>query len=337
MLSGEYVDQSEVSIDAFVVKYSPTWNVVWQKRFGDVPNDDLPPSHDQATGVETDVEGNVYVNGNFRWTADFDPDVNPGKFVFTADTQAPSPDVFLMRYTPGGDVQWVRAIGGDTTINQSNNDIESWSMKLLGSQVVMSGTITGVADLNPAEDEQQITYMDEGGTGLFYAQYDSEGWYMHSFIVDTVVGVEECSNIAVLEDNSFVTAGRFQRAVDFDPRPNSYTILTTDPDGIAPNFNNDIWFARYGFSGGSSDVEVNISATVAFPNPSDREITIEHPTTAQLREILIYDSNGKQNVCPIRRETMSTTVTTSGLSRGVYTIVLQFADGTIYSSRFVRL
>lgn len=82
--------------DIFLARYDQSGHVLWLRRAGG-SGDDI------ATGVAADGEGNIYVTGSFSLTADFGT---------TNLTSAGRADLFLAKYTPGGDLLWARQAGG---------------------------------------------------------------------------------------------------------------------------------------------------------------------------------------------------------------------------------
>jgi hypothetical protein len=71
--------------DIFVSKLDSAGNFVWAKKMGG-------PEIDLGAAITHDVDGNIYVTGGFRNTADFDP--GPGIYNMTA---AGNTDVFVVK------------------------------------------------------------------------------------------------------------------------------------------------------------------------------------------------------------------------------------------------
>ena len=75
-------------------KYSPTGAAVWSQRIAGPTN--------AATGVATDAAGNIYVNGEFSGTADFNADARK-----TAYASGPSGSGYVLKLTSAGSFGWV--------------------------------------------------------------------------------------------------------------------------------------------------------------------------------------------------------------------------------------
>lgn len=92
---------SSGNLNAFVVKYTSQGTVVWAKTFGGL-------GEDEATSVAVDRSNNIIIGGYFAGTADF------GGITLTA----PSPfskDMFVAKYSPLGNLLWVRQFGGSSS------------------------------------------------------------------------------------------------------------------------------------------------------------------------------------------------------------------------------
>ena len=76
--------------DIFVRKYNFDGSVLWTRQFGS-------PRHEDASAVEVEA-GYVYVSGNTEGAL-------PGQ------TSAGATDIFVIKYSPQGDVSWIKQLG----------------------------------------------------------------------------------------------------------------------------------------------------------------------------------------------------------------------------------
>lgn len=83
------------SQDVFTAKYNSQGVLQWARAAGSSGNSD------RANAVTADAQGNVYVTGQFSGSAVFD-----GEVLNSAGTSA---DVFTAKYSPDGDLLWVRS------------------------------------------------------------------------------------------------------------------------------------------------------------------------------------------------------------------------------------
>ncbi|HLT45753.1 MAG TPA: SBBP repeat-containing protein [Rubricoccaceae bacterium] len=135
------------AFDAFVVKYDPEGAVLWARHGGS-------DGSDQAEGIAVDAAGNAYVTGQFEGTATF------GTFSLTS---VGSTDVFVVKYSPAGDVLWARRGGG---VNG-----EHGTRVALGADgaAYVAGAFNGVATFG------STVLTSAGSTDVFVVKYDPDG------------------------------------------------------------------------------------------------------------------------------------------------------------------
>ncbi len=80
----------------FLAKYDTTGNLIWAKNLGGINND-------IATGISTDVTGNVYVTGSFIGDS-----LTLGNITLQ---HLAANDGFVAKFNPAGDALWLRAVG----------------------------------------------------------------------------------------------------------------------------------------------------------------------------------------------------------------------------------
>ena len=83
-------------VDVWVAEYNPAGAHIWSRRIGG-------GSTDEVSGVRIDGNGNVLVEGDFRWTAAFGG---------TSLTSAGAEDVYVAKYTATGAPVWAQQLGG---------------------------------------------------------------------------------------------------------------------------------------------------------------------------------------------------------------------------------
>lgn len=103
-LRGTFSDQGITATsvggsDILLVKYAPNGDLLWARTAGG-------PTNDAAFGVDTDKDGNVYVTGAYSGLAVFGDTL-----VSNVDPDgAGLPFTFVARYSPAGDLVWVRTM-----------------------------------------------------------------------------------------------------------------------------------------------------------------------------------------------------------------------------------
>lgn len=99
--AGAYtLNSNNGSLDGFVARLDADGNVLWAASMGS------PQNGDRASAVALAPDGSVLVGGDFSHTADFGGSSLTS--AFNNLLNAPGTDVFLVRFSTGGALQWVR-------------------------------------------------------------------------------------------------------------------------------------------------------------------------------------------------------------------------------------
>jgi hypothetical protein len=253
--SGEGVDfgggalVSVGAYDVFLVKYSPSGQHVWSKRFGGSGND-------TGMAISADAAGNVIIAGSFEGSANF------GGGTLSSSGQR---DVFVAKYSSTGSHLWSKKLGGSgdevgygvvvdsagdiilsgkfqSSVNFGGSPISSaggddaFLVKLSGSNgghvwskgfgstngdaslgvdvdgsgnVVMTGYFTGSVNFGGAT-------LASSGIDVFVARYSSSGVHISSRKFggfDTQIG----NSVAAASTGEISVAGYFSATIDFGP------------------------------------------------------------------------------------------------------------------------
>jgi len=92
-------------IDAFIVKYDSSGNVLWAKSVGGAEND-------YGNDITSDASGKIYITGNY----------SSNTFILGEDTlnNTGGIDIFIAKYDTSGNPIWAMGINGGIYYNQSN-------------------------------------------------------------------------------------------------------------------------------------------------------------------------------------------------------------------------
>ncbi len=163
--SGTFSEQgisvtSAGAADILLLKYDPDGQLLWARSAGG-------PYDDVAFGAESDKDGNVYITGGctsfavFGDTALSVPGQNGALIIFS----------FVARYSPDGELRWVRNATSNGAANSSTSCV-SYSLKLdrLGDLVMAGGYSCAVA----SSEDPALSTLSYGGvpfrTTLFPGQ-----------------------------------------------------------------------------------------------------------------------------------------------------------------------
>ncbi|MBU0763882.1 MAG: SBBP repeat-containing protein [Bacteroidetes bacterium] len=187
---------TEEIIAGFIAKYNTAGDLIWAVS--------LP----EAYGVVCDNEDNIYVMGDFNIPFDFDPSADS---VIINPYLPPYSDLYLARYSPDGQLDWVFKFGSphfadwinDIAIDKNNN-------------IYITGYSSDSIFFHPAI---QTPYMLPGGPqDIILAKYDTAGSFQWGFGIGGD-GFNDGKAIAIDPDNNVYLTGCVNKSGDFDPGP----------------------------------------------------------------------------------------------------------------------
>lgn len=133
--------------DGYVAKYDVNGAFIWAKNIGGSSNDGVG-------GLVLDASGNLYVTGSFSATVDFDP--LPATVVNL--TSAGASDVYIMKMSPSGSLNWARNMGGTLADY-------SFAIAEHATNIIVAGYYNGTSDFNP--DAGTYSLSSSGNTDVF--------------------------------------------------------------------------------------------------------------------------------------------------------------------------
>ncbi|MEX0968516.1 MAG: hypothetical protein WD077_14890, partial [Bacteroidia bacterium] len=191
--------------NGFVLKLDADGNFNWVGII--LKGSDGPVS---VISMDIDSDGNVYITGSFYGTVDIDP--ASGTHSITATGQS---DLFVSKLNPGGNLIWVKTIGGNDRVVSSSIALDS------KENIYISGAYIGTADFDPGN---AIKSMTSSGA-YFLTKLDKDGnflWVKNMIDQSKIYGG---TNTVFIDqaDNVFLT-GIFQNTSDFDPGPGNHNL-----------------------------------------------------------------------------------------------------------------
>lgn len=140
--------------DIFIVKLTSTGNFIWAGKIGGT-------GIDFSSSLVTDAIGNVYVNGTFNGTVDFDP--GPGVFNLTSS----GTDAFICKLNSSGNFVWAIQAGGP------GDDLSLSMTADAAGNIFTTGLFTGTVDFNPGAGVFNLTAV--GNSDVFICKLSSSG------------------------------------------------------------------------------------------------------------------------------------------------------------------
>lgn len=223
--------------DIFVCKYDNTGNFIWAKRFGG-------PTNEFCNTIKLDAAGNVYINGYFENTADFDP----GNGVFNL-VSAGATDIFVCKLDNNGVLQWAKQIGGLSADVAFDIDLDAQG------NVYSTGFYFATVDFDPgpgvfnlvsaAFGDGYILKLNTAGDLVRAARLGGD-----SRVRSMTLKVDKTSHIYV--------AGHFDGQADFDPGSGSFLLNSPVDD-------DDIFIGKY-------DLDLNLVWVKQIGGPSFQKV-----------------------------------------------------------------
>ena len=189
--------------DMFVAKYDINGNYKWAIGAGSGSADDL------SKAIDTDLDGNVYVTGEFRFTADFDPSGGVANL-----TYAGTDDVFVAKYDSLGVYVWAYAIG-----NSNSDKVFGLSIDSL-SNIYLTGTFLGTIDIDLLGGVSNLT---SAGSDMYITKFDSDANYIWANSIGSSSQAIIGYGLTIDDSNNVFVGGNFTGTIDFDPSAGVYT------------------------------------------------------------------------------------------------------------------
>jgi hypothetical protein len=205
--------------DIVVVRLFPSGEYYYAVTFGG-------DGDDMGRGIIATPDGGFIVAGFFSSIVDFDP--GPGEAVVSTSGGY---DTFVARFDAGGNLAWVKTIGG------SGDDI-AWGVELdSAGGFITFGQFSGTVDFDPGPGVIERTSAGSADTFVVRFTMDGDAVSVITFggsSADSVLGA------AVDSDGAVYACGIFRGTVDFDPGSGleSRTSAGND-DAYLAKFNDD--------------------------------------------------------------------------------------------------
>ncbi len=182
--------------DAFLVKLDSDGNFQWVKTWGYTGNESAP------YGVDTDADGNVFVNHFFVGAIDFDPSAG-----IATSTSTGSNDVYLSKFASDGTWQWTKTWGGTGDDQSPRFDVAD------DGSIFTVGIFSAEADFDPGVGAASSTPV--GSYDAFLLKLDNDGIYQWSKTLGGT-GFDYAGGIGFDGDGSIYAAGYFNSTIDSD-------------------------------------------------------------------------------------------------------------------------
>ena len=259
---------SQGGLDAFVLKLDLDGNFIWAKSFGSL-------SSDKGYSVLTDVSGNVYVEGEFKLTADFDP----GNGIFNLTSNGLT-DVFILKLNSTGDFQWAKSFGGTSYDRGFDMALDN------AGNIYSTGYFKNDVDFDP-DTTSDFILLSEGDYDIFVQKLDTNGnfvWAKSFGSTDYDKGYSIDTDIL----GNVYTTGYFKNTVEFEPS------ITTS--SLTSNGDNDIFILKMD-TDGNYNWAVSVGGTTAdVPNCITVDDSYKIYTVGYFGDTVDFDPTAGQNL-----------------------------------------
>jgi len=206
--------------DVFIAKFSNDGDMVWAKKIGG-------PSNDFCNSIVLDRTGNIYLNGYFDGTSDFDP----GTGVFNM-TSGGSTDIYICKLNAAGNFLWARRVGGSLSEGAYSIGLDAQN------NVYSTGFFWNTVDFDPGPGVFDL--VSNGFGDGFLLKLSSGGNFISAGKIGGD-GAVRCTGLRMANSTAVYITGYFDGDTDFDPG-NAANMLSS------PRGNEDVFVAKYDLS-----------------------------------------------------------------------------------------
>ena len=263
--------------DIFILKLRSNGDFVWAKSLGG-------NSNDIANSIDTDLNGNILIGGQFRGVVDFDPDTSIHNL-----TSNGLNDIFILKLDSNGNFLWANSMGS------SNQDAARMIKTDADGNIYTTGNCFAGTDFDPGSGTAFLPNL--GGQKVFILKLDNNGnflwvrgavgpWFRgpYSFVLDS--------------ESSVHTTGYFGGTVDFDTDTGTYNLTSNGLDDVfiqkLDSSGNLVWAKSIGSSGDDQGFAIAIDSSNNLYTSGYFEDTVNFNTDSAGLDNLI--SNGDRDI-----------------------------------------
>ncbi|MFM9984281.1 MAG: SBBP repeat-containing protein [Flavobacteriales bacterium] len=182
--------------DCFVTKMDPNGNLIWAVSFGGTGGD-------FARSIAVDLEGSIFISGNFAGSCDFDP----GNLTYVLNSTGQN-DIFLLKLNSSGGFLWAHRIGGI-----GDDYGRAIVLDSLGF-IYHTGYFEDTIDFDP--DTSSVILSTAGQADIFVYKTNTTGNILWA---KSMGGTRNDYGRAIAIDKlgNVFTTGHFRGTADFDP------------------------------------------------------------------------------------------------------------------------
>ncbi len=285
----------------FLIKLNPDGIYQWQFTWGNALNA-------EGLAIKADISNNYYLSG-YKSPGTIEP-----KSIFkeTFGGSATNKDIFLLKFSTDGTMEWSRTIGGPKEDFTTKKGIT-----LFDGNIYITGAFSDTVDFDPSPSGT-AELISNGDYDVFIAAYSSAG----KFISCSGFGgtlQDKSYSIAVDNFGDIFLTGSFKGTVDFDPTDQVYYKTSQGTNGAS-----DIFIAKYNLGG-------NLIWVNTYGAPVSGSSYLSFGSTVELDSVGNFITTGSFfGSCDFDPSSNVLTLSSSGLSDAY--VVKYNRDGNIWKN-----
>jgi hypothetical protein len=185
--------------DVFVAKLNAANQFVFADRFGSAGTE-------IAGDIKTDPKGNIFFDGGFSGTVDF----NPSPQATATLSASGSTDAFVSELNSAGALVWANRIGGNGSTCSNDLSLDA------SDNVYITGRYTGTTDFDPSSNTYKLSSAG-GSQDIFVEKLASNGAFSWALGFGSTSNDDEGEGIAADPRGGVMITGSFGGTVDFQP------------------------------------------------------------------------------------------------------------------------
>ena len=201
---------SSGNVDGFLVKLNSLGNYVWSKKVG-------ANFGDAITGIDVDVNNNIYACGSFVGTVDFDPGVN----VFNLTATISTVGSFVFKWDAAGNYVFAKPF---LSTNASGNITASYLNLDATGNIFIIGDFNRQVDFNPDAVAVDTMTSSSNSQDVFLTKFNSTGVYQWTRIFGNN-NIDFATAIVNDAQGNVYFKGSFSGSIDINPHPVDSMIL----------------------------------------------------------------------------------------------------------------
>ncbi len=204
--------------DIFILKLNNNGEFLWVKS---TTGSDVN-SASKARNIKLDNQDNIFVNGYYSQTLDFDPSNNT--YILTSTNSTSN---FIWKLNSNGDFQWVKSYSIDNLDDVNTFDLDN------NGNVYISATYQDIKDMDP---NSTTFFLSSSGVEDFYLVKLHNNGNFISAISTEEAGYIAPSDIAIDNVGNIAITGFYTFICDFDPGLDTFNLTS--------NGNSDIFVVK---------------------------------------------------------------------------------------------